>query len=1838
MSHSAVKLTPAKESPRGLYAVISSLLLIGGIEPNPGPAFETRCELCAALHGSLVEQVEMRELQLTEGKRKVEELERNLQERENNLKMWEEVLKERETLIEQREVAFEKKVKEVEKACKERVQKVEKACKDSEKIAEQRELMCKKREELSRQRERELRDREEGPHWQELLSQYNPGHWILQQTLNWAAEVGYINVVNFLLARNPCVDWKRTALNHAAERGQLDVVKTLIEEEKIQGREDCLSFGKCDIDVNIGIHIRGLPALLLSAKEGHLEVVRYLVEEGGRSGEVMSSALIPAAQWGHLNIVRYLTTLDNTCLNVKTSDGFTPLHLAIREGHLEVVRYLSSLDHTSLNVKTKGGFTALHLAIREGRLEVVRYLTSLDHTSLNVKTCDGFTPLHLAIKECHLEVVKHLTSLDHTSLNIKTRDGFTPLHLAIREGHLEVVKYLTTLDHTSLNVKTAGGYTPLHWAAHYGHLEIVKHITSLDHTSLNMKTSATFTPLHLAAQCGHLEVVKHLTALDHTGLKVKTSDGSTPLHWAAQCGHLEVVKHLTARDPTSLKVKTSYGYIALHFAARWGHLEVVKHLTSLDHTSLNVKTSYGDTPLDLAKQCGLLEVVHFLEQCLLNNEEEDISLEESDDGEEDAVILSEHDTETKEEDVENEADVPDETGQNASERFYTVPGAEEFTAPYRCTGLHSPRHRNCPTNLSEKKIQEIKTLDGLSYQEARREFNSTNKPASTLDCSMIAQSPPGSSFTTSMPVVIAAPKATVAPESKVAKRYLITQDGSRPLPEKVQAIKDYKLPETVRDLRTFLGLINFYRRYLPNAAETQAILHEYLKGAKKNDSRKIDWTDEAKKQFEKCKEDLINATFLTFPVPDLPIALFTDASDQAVGAALQQYEDAGWKPIAFYSKKLSSAQKNYSAYDKELLAIYLAVKQFRHLIEGRELTIFTDHKPITYAFQQKNEKASPRQLRHLQYISQFTTDIRHVSGRDNVVADTLSRLHEISVIDYEVIAKHQENDEELKQLRQDNTSLKFKQCQLGSQYMLWCDVSTNNIRPFVPKLFRTKSFRQIHDMAHPGVKATVKNVVAKFIWPGIRNDVRKWAQSCISCQQNKVTRHTKSPVGNFEQPDDRFKVVHIGIIGPLPPSEGNIYCLTCIDRFSSWMEIIPMANITSQSVASSFYNNWISRFGVPEVIVTDQGKQFESELFRDLTKLCGVKVQHTTSYHPQANGKLERLHRTLKAAIRAHKYPRWTQSLPTVLLSLRAAIREDSNYSLAEMAYGTTIRLPGVFFEHSVQLQCNPDTFVTQLRDHIKHLKPAKPRTVTSRSTFIHKDLSCTFYPITGPILRMSHSAAKLLPAKESSRGLYTIISVLLLIGGIEPNPGPVFETRCELCAAVYESLGEHVEMRELQPTEDTRVVEELERSLKERENNLKMWEKVLEEREMVIEQREETFEKKVKEVNRAFKDREKIVEQRELTCEKREELSRQREREWRGRGEGPRWRELLSQYNPGHVILQQTLNWAAEEGYINVMNFLLARNPCIAWKRTALNHAAERGQLHVVRALVEEEKNQCREDCLSFGRCYIDVNIGTHIRGLPALLLSAKEGNMEVVRYLLEKGSMSGELMCSALVSAAQWGHLELVRNLVEGGGISGDVLGSALIPAAQWGQLDIVRYLTTLHHTSLNVKTSAGYTPLHLAIREGHLEVVKHLTTVDLTSLNVKTCDGRTPLHWAAQWGHLEVVKHLTTLDLTSPKVKTRYGDTPLHLAAWEGHLEVVKHLTTLDHTSLNVKTCDGYTPLHWAARYGHLEVVKHLATLDHNSLNVKTGGGYTPLDVAKRWNHRKVIHFLEQCSLNR
>ena len=557
--------------------------------------------------------------------------------------------------------------------------------------------------------------------------------------------------------------------------------------------------------------------------------------------------------------------------------------------------------------------------------------------------------------------------------------------------------------------------------------------------------------------------------------------------------------------------------------------------------------------------------------------------------------------------------------------------------------------------------------------------------------------------------------------------YKVSSQGLLPMDSKVQAILDYPKPSTIEEMRKFLAMINFYRRFLPNAAETQISLNAYLKGAKKKDKRPVIWTDEAIEAFGKCKAELSKSTQLIHPVQDAILALKVDASNFAVGGVVEQQVNGIWQPLAFFSKKLSPAEMKYSTYDRELLAAYKSIIYFRYTLEGRCFILFTDHKPLCYAFNQNSEKASPRQWRHLDFIGQFTTDIRHISGKDNVVADTLSRITQVSAIDYKQLAQNQQNDEELANLLQSNSSLEFKQCNLpNSKHSIYCDVSTPKIRPYIPQQLRREVFNTIHNLSHPSHKTTRKLIADRFVWPSMNRDITSWSKSCLACQSSKISRHTKSPVGNFEPSSRRFADVHVDIVGPLPQSEGYRYILTIIDRFTRWPEAIPLEDITSSTVSTAFLSGWVSRFGCPDNIFTDRGAQFTSSTFKETTKFLGSNLKHTTAYHPQCNGMVERFNRTLKSALTTHKHIQWTKSLPIVMLGIRAAFKEGLNSSCAELVYGEPLHLPGEFF-HTSSAKSTVSDVLTNIQQFISTLKPKLPTNHSSLTPFINKDLnSCS--------------------------------------------------------------------------------------------------------------------------------------------------------------------------------------------------------------------------------------------------------------------------------------------------------------------------------------------------------------------------------------------------------------------------------------------------------------------------------------------------------------------------------
>lgn len=586
--------------------------------------------------------------------------------------------------------------------------------------------------------------------------------------------------------------------------------------------------------------------------------------------------------------------------------------------------------------------------------------------------------------------------------------------------------------------------------------------------------------------------------------------------------------------------------------------------------------------------------------------------------------------------------------------------------------------------------------------------------------------------------------------------------GIRPLEEKVQVIRDFPRPTTQRKLREFIGLINFYRRFIPSCATTIKPLHSLLQHTKRPSDAPA-WTDTTTAAFTNITNALANASLLFHPIPDAPTSIMTDASDVAVGAVLQQHVNGHWCPLSFFSRALKPAETRYSTFDRELLAIFLTIKHFRYFLEGRNFHVLTDHKPLVYALSARPDRYSPRQIRHLDLISQFTTDLRHVQGSRNAAADALSRLsidalhteNSSPVVDFQALALAQMNDPDLTRLRSD-TSLHLEKVPLAlsEDISIICDTSTGVQRPYVPGSFRRAIFDCLHSMSHPGIRATQRLITSRFVWPNINSDVRRWARTCLQCQRSKIHRHTTAPLATFATPDARFDQVHIDLVGPLPPSNGCVYLLTCVDRFTRWPEAIPIPESTAATVARAFVQTWISRFGVPSTVTTDRGPQFTSHLWKAFTQLLGTTHIRTTSYHPIANGLVERFHRQLKAALKASPHPdHWTDMLPLALLGVRTSLKEDIKSTAAELVYGTSLRLPGEYFVPHADDNTDPASYVARLKSTMGALRSMPTRQPATSRLRGHMDDSLD----TSSHVFVRHDAVKK-PLQQPYDGPYRVL------------------------------------------------------------------------------------------------------------------------------------------------------------------------------------------------------------------------------------------------------------------------------------------------------------------------------------------------------------------------------------------------------------------------------------------------------------------------------------------------
>ena len=529
----------------------------------------------------------------------------------------------------------------------------------------------------------------------------------------------------------------------------------------------------------------------------------------------------------------------------------------------------------------------------------------------------------------------------------------------------------------------------------------------------------------------------------------------------------------------------------------------------------------------------------------------------------------------------------------------------------------------------------------------------------------------------------------------------ISSAGSAPLPSKVEAVAQFPRPRTVLEMMQFTGMINFYNRFLPRINLLMAPLFAATAGKKRPHA--IAWTPATEAAFGAAKSALSKAALLAHPLPDAPTALTTDASDLGVGAVLEQRVGQRWAPLAFFSRKFTPAQAKYSAFDKELLAVHLAIRHFRYFLEGRPFVVYTDHKPLISALSKKSDPVSDRQARHLAAVAEFTTDIRHVQGKNNPVADALSRSpaadsaspvapplpslgSSISAVaasatNLPALAAAQVADNDLQHFVAGYTGDKLRLGNVSlpdSPAVVTCELSKPAPRPLVPEALRRSITNELHGLSHPGVKASCKLVQDRFFWPNMAKDIRQWVAVCVPCQRSKVVRHTRPATQFIPVPQSRFEHIHVDVVGPLPPSQGYTHLFTIVDRYTRWPEAIPVADTTTSTLCSALLHGWVAKFGVPRVMTSDRGAQFTSALWANMSETLGVQLNTTTAYHPESNGMVERMHRQLKESLKARLAgPDWHAQLPWTLLGMRATWKQDLGASPAELVYGAPLTVPG---------------------------------------------------------------------------------------------------------------------------------------------------------------------------------------------------------------------------------------------------------------------------------------------------------------------------------------------------------------------------------------------------------------------------------------------------------------------------------------------------------------------------------------------------------------------------------
>ncbi|KAL4082984.1 hypothetical protein QTP88_028314 [Uroleucon formosanum] len=625
--------------------------------------------------------------------------------------------------------------------------------------------------------------------------------------------------------------------------------------------------------------------------------------------------------------------------------------------------------------------------------------------------------------------------------------------------------------------------------------------------------------------------------------------------------------------------------------------------------------------------------------------------------------------------------------------------------------------------------------------------------------------------------------------------HLITDAGVKPDPTKISCVRDHPVPRNPIEIKRFLGLSGYYRRFIEKYSQIAKPMTTLLKKG-----QPFEWTAECQTAFETLVQKLVTAPILQYPNFEEPFILTTDASQYAIGSIISQGEIGQDLPIAYASRTLNKAEQNYSTTEKELLSIVWSVKHFRPYLLGRKFRIYTDHQPLTWLFNVKDPGS--RLMRWRLKLAEYQYEVIYKPGVTNTNADALSRMGRV-MLNSTSITYIQMNFDTYLELVKDKTvvnnkvieetgdlfdapleyslahcvsqdlkmnqgmALMFRR-KFGNVEMLKCQhpqvhevvyirqedryilymvtktkywqkssledlfLTIQNLRAIcielnikklaIPRIgsgsdqldwptvrimvrfifketdieIRVYPQTELKDSekkqvlaehhssplgGHRGINQTLKRIQMQFNWDGLAEDVKEYVAKCPSCQIHKTfNKNVKQPMVISTTAMEPFEKVFIDVVGPLPKTDSdNVYILTMQCDLTKFSMAVPMINHEANTVAYHFVTSCVCLHGIPKVLVSDQGTEFLSRVLAETCKLLKIKKCNTSPYHPQANGALERSHRTLGEYLRhfVDKYQmNWDTFIPYAMFVFNSSEHRSTGKQPYELMYGRTMNIP----------------------------------------------------------------------------------------------------------------------------------------------------------------------------------------------------------------------------------------------------------------------------------------------------------------------------------------------------------------------------------------------------------------------------------------------------------------------------------------------------------------------------------------------------------------------------------